>query len=51
MRAIVFKKSAGICGSDLPLEEGPEAYRKFDRREDGYTKVILKPLVRSGASA
>jgi glutathione-independent formaldehyde dehydrogenase len=27
----------------LPLEEAPEAYQKFDRRVDGYTKVILRP--------
>ena len=27
----------------LPLEDAPGAYRKFDRRVDGCTKVILKP--------
>jgi len=27
----------------LPLEDAPVAYQKFDRRVDGYTKVILKP--------
>jgi glutathione-independent formaldehyde dehydrogenase len=32
-----------IVSHRLPLEAAPEAYRKFDRREDGYTKVILKP--------
>jgi glutathione-independent formaldehyde dehydrogenase len=34
-----------IVSHRLPLEAGPDAYRKFDRREDGYTKVILKPLM------
>ena len=27
----------------LPLEEGPDAYRKFQRKEDGYVKVLLQP--------
>jgi glutathione-independent formaldehyde dehydrogenase len=27
----------------LPLESAPEAYKKFDERTDGYTKVLLKP--------
>lgn len=27
----------------LPLEDAPTAYEKFDRRIDGYTKVLLKP--------
>jgi glutathione-independent formaldehyde dehydrogenase len=27
----------------LPLQDAPGAYEKFDRRVDGYTKVILKP--------
>jgi len=25
------------------LDEAPDAYKKFDQRVDGYTKVILKP--------
>jgi glutathione-independent formaldehyde dehydrogenase len=36
-------KPSFIVSHRLPLEKAPEAYRKFDRREDGYTKVILKP--------
>jgi len=28
---------------EVPLSEAPVAYDKFDRRIDGYTKVILKP--------
>ena len=25
------------------LEQGPDAYRHFDGRDDGWTKVVLKP--------
>ncbi|KAL7748578.1 hypothetical protein RI367_005989 [Sorochytrium milnesiophthora] len=27
----------------MPLEQGPEAYRRFDNKENGVLKVILKP--------
>jgi threonine dehydrogenase-like Zn-dependent dehydrogenase len=27
----------------LPLTEGPEAYAKFQRKEDGFVKVLLQP--------
>jgi threonine dehydrogenase-like Zn-dependent dehydrogenase len=27
----------------LPLEQGPDAYGKFQRKEDGYVKVLLQP--------
>ncbi|MCW2665793.1 MAG: Threonine dehydrogenase [Frankiales bacterium] len=27
----------------LPLEEAPDAYAKFQKKEDGYVKVLLKP--------
>ncbi len=27
----------------LPLESAPDAYKRFDKREDGWTKVLLKP--------
>jgi threonine dehydrogenase-like Zn-dependent dehydrogenase len=27
----------------LPLEEGPDAYEKFQKKEDGYVKVVLQP--------
>jgi glutathione-independent formaldehyde dehydrogenase len=36
-------KPSFIVSHRLPLEAAPDAYRKFDRRTDGYTKVILKP--------
>ena len=27
----------------LPLEQGPAAYEKFQKKEDGYVKVVLQP--------
>jgi len=32
-----------IVSHEVPLDEAVEAYRKFDTREDGYTKVLLHP--------
>lgn len=32
-----------IVSHEVPLTEAPDAYQKFDKRIDGYTKVILKP--------
>ncbi|NJQ00408.1 glutathione-independent formaldehyde dehydrogenase [Streptomyces zingiberis] len=32
-----------VVSHRLPLEDAPEAYERFDRREDGWTKVLLKP--------
>jgi glutathione-independent formaldehyde dehydrogenase len=32
-----------VVSNELPLEQAPDAYQKFDRRVDGYTKVILHP--------
>jgi glutathione-independent formaldehyde dehydrogenase len=34
---------AFIVSHRLGLDEGPEAYRHFDDRDDGWTKVVLKP--------
>ena len=36
-------KPSFVVSHEVPLEEAPQAYQKFDRREDGYTKVILNP--------
>src|SRR5262245_40245624 len=33
----------GSGGVYMPLEVAPEAYREFDRRGDGCTRVILGP--------
>lgn len=32
-----------IVSHEIGLDEAPDAYDKFDRRVDGYTKVLLKP--------
>jgi glutathione-independent formaldehyde dehydrogenase len=32
-----------IISHELPLAEAPDAYNHFDRRDDGWTKVVLKP--------
>ncbi len=34
-----------IVSHELPLEQGPEAYQHFDARDDGWTKVVLKPAL------
>jgi glutathione-independent formaldehyde dehydrogenase len=36
-------KPSFIVSHRLSLDEAPDAYEKFDRRADGYTKVVLKP--------
>ncbi len=36
-------KPSWIVSHELPLDQAPEAYEKFDRREKGWTKVVLKP--------
>jgi len=33
----------GFASHHLPLSAGPEAYEKFQRKEDGYVKVLLEP--------
>ncbi|MEV4197829.1 glutathione-independent formaldehyde dehydrogenase [Micromonospora globbae] len=32
-----------VVSKELPLDAAPEAYERFDRREEGYSKVVLKP--------
>ncbi len=32
-----------IVSHRLPLADAPDAFRRFDRRADGYIKVILDP--------
>ena len=36
-------KPSWIVSHDLPLAEAADAYRHFDDRDDGWTKVVLKP--------
>jgi glutathione-independent formaldehyde dehydrogenase len=32
-----------VVSHELPLDEAPNAYEHFDARDDGWTKVVLKP--------
>ena len=32
-----------IVSHDLPLDQAPDAYKHFDAREEGWTKVVLHP--------
>jgi glutathione-independent formaldehyde dehydrogenase len=36
-------KPSFVVSKKLPLDDAPDAYARFDRREDGYSKVVLKP--------
>ncbi len=36
-------KPSWIVSHDLPLEQAPAAYKNFDAREEGWTKVVLHP--------
>jgi threonine dehydrogenase-like Zn-dependent dehydrogenase len=36
-------KPSLIVSHQIPLEEAPDAYRHFDAREPGWTKVVLRP--------
>jgi threonine dehydrogenase-like Zn-dependent dehydrogenase len=36
-------KPSWIVSHDLPLDQASEAYKHFDAREDGWTKVVLHP--------
>ena len=32
-----------VVSQQLPLSSAPDAYARFDKREEGYTKVLLQP--------
>ena len=36
-------KPSWIISHELPLDQAPEAYKNFDERKEGWTKVVLKP--------
>lgn len=36
-------KPSFVVSHDLSLDQAPDAYDKFDRRVEGYTKVLLHP--------
>jgi glutathione-independent formaldehyde dehydrogenase len=44
-------KPSFIVSRRIPLEEAPDAYARFDRREPGYTKVLIRPGAQAGAPA
>jgi len=36
-------KPSFVVSHEIEIEDAPSAYVKFDRREDGYTKVLIHP--------
>jgi threonine dehydrogenase-like Zn-dependent dehydrogenase len=40
-------KPSWIVSHELPLEQAPQAYENFDKRKEGWTKVVLKPATRA----
>ncbi len=36
-------KPSFIISHELPLTSAPDAYERFDARDEGWTKVVLKP--------
>lgn len=38
-------KPSFVVSKELPLADAPDAYQRFDKREDGYSKVVLKPAM------
>ncbi|MEV5935655.1 glutathione-independent formaldehyde dehydrogenase [Streptomyces sp. NPDC052079] len=36
-------KPSFVVSHELPLDQAPSAYDKFDKRVEGYTKVVLRP--------
>ncbi|WP_308798826.1 MDR/zinc-dependent alcohol dehydrogenase-like family protein [Agromyces silvae] len=43
-------KPSWIVSHELSLDEAPEAYEHFDKRDEGWTKVVLHPDGVSSAS-
>jgi threonine dehydrogenase-like Zn-dependent dehydrogenase len=41
-------KPSWIVSHELPLGEAPTGYEHFDRRDDGWTKVVLAPGMSNG---
>ncbi|KAI9746762.1 MAG: hypothetical protein M4579_007605, partial [Chaenotheca gracillima] len=36
-------KPSFVVSHEVTIDEGPEAYQKFDQRIEGYTKVLIHP--------
>jgi glutathione-independent formaldehyde dehydrogenase len=46
LRDLIIRERATpsfVVSHELPLDQAPTAYEKFDKRVEGYTKVILHP--------
>lgn len=43
-------KPSFVVSHEIPLDQAPQAYEKFDKRVEGYTKVILHPGSRNGGT-
>jgi threonine dehydrogenase-like Zn-dependent dehydrogenase len=43
-------KPSFLVSHELPLDKAPDAYKHFDEREKGWTKVVLKPTAQAGRS-
>jgi threonine dehydrogenase-like Zn-dependent dehydrogenase len=42
----IYLRDATLVSHELPLDEAAEAYEHFDKRENGWTKVVLKPAAK-----
>jgi hypothetical protein len=43
-RVMIFVRGASfVVSKEFSLDEAPDAYERFDRHEEGYSKVVLKP--------
>jgi glutathione-independent formaldehyde dehydrogenase len=40
-------KPSWIVSHELPLDQAPDAYKHFDARDEGWTKVVLRPELSS----
>ena len=36
-------KPSQIISHEMRLDQAPEAYKSFDERSDGWTKIVLRP--------
>jgi glutathione-independent formaldehyde dehydrogenase len=46
LRDLIIAGRAGpsfVVSHELPLDQAPMAYEKFDKRVEGFTKVLLHP--------
>jgi glutathione-independent formaldehyde dehydrogenase len=52
LRDLIIKgvaKPSFLVSHELGLDDAPEGYRRFDNREPGWTKVLLKPSLTTAA--